>query len=399
MQATRRNFVAAISTTGAIALSGIFGELRAFGAAAGCEEDAPLAAKPARILFNENPLGPSSRAIAAVQQAVSMWGRYPLSETPILETKLRKLHGLPYNETIPGLSLARTPSPVGDTDLLLGVGSSEILKAIAWAYCSNGGNVVEAHPGYSAVGAEAEEMPNSTATRRLIPLDANQRLDVPAMLAAIDPQTKVIVVCNPNNPTGTTITLSQIEQLANATPADALLLVDEAYIEFLPNEKAVSAIELAKTRKNVLVARTFSKIYGLAGLRVGYGLAATPVIEKLRPYMLGGLSLSMPGIVGATAALEDQEHIQTTRDLNLKIQETWKREFPRFGWKMAPSDACFAWVDVGQDCRELVKFLASRQVLVSGGGRWNLPTCVRISIGTEEENERLLSAARAFKSA
>ncbi len=397
MQATRRNFVAALSTTGAIALSGILGEYRVRGAEA-WTEDAPVATKPARILFNENPLGPSPRAIAAVQQAASVWGRYPLGEAPILETKLRKLHGLPYNESVPGLSLARMPAPAGDTGLLLGVGSSEILKAIAWAYCSGGGNVVEAHPGYSALGAEAEQMPNSTATRRMIPLDANNRLDVAAMLAAIDKDTKVVVVCNPNNPTGSTISLSQIEQFAKATPAEALLLVDEAYIEFLPNAQAVSAIELAKSCKNVLVARTFSKIYGLAGLRVGYGLAATPVIEKLRPYMLGGLSLSMAGVVAATAALEDQEHIQTTRDLNLKIHETWKREFPRLGWKMTPSDACFGWVDVGQDCRELVTFLAARNVLISGGGRWDLPNFVRISIGTEEENERLIACARAFRS-
>ena len=400
MQATRRNFIAGLSTAGsALALSGFLGELRTHARELPATEDSHATSKPARILFNENPLGPSPRAIAAVQQAAAMWGRYPLGESPILETKLRKLHGLPFNETAPGLSLTRAASPQGDTDLLLGIGSSEILKAIAWAYCSSGGNVVEAHPGYSAVGAEAEELPNSTATRRMIPLDAHNGIDVPAMLAAIDADTKVIVVCNPNNPTGSTITLSQIEQLADATPADALLLVDEAYIEFLPDEKTISAIELAKSRKNVLVARTFSKIYGLAGLRVGYGLAATPVIEKLRPYMLGGLSLSMTGVVAATAAMDDHEHLEATRNLNLKIQDSWQREFPRLGWKMSPSSACFGWVDIGSDCRPLVQFLASRNVLISGGGRWNLPNCVRISIGTEEENNRLLAAAKAFKDA
>jgi len=398
MQATRRNFIAALSTTGgAIALSGFLGEMRVHGREPHTTEDLSVGTKPARILFNENPLGPSPRAIAAVQQAATMWGRYPLGESPILDTKLRKLHGLPFNETVPGLSLTRAESPVGDTDLLLGIGSSEILKAIAWAYCSSGGNVVEAHPGYSAVGAEAEQMPHSTATRRLIPLDANNGIDVPAMLAAINADTKVVVVCNPNNPTGSTITLSQIEQLANATPANALLLVDEAYIEFLPDEKTISAIELAKVCKNVLVARTFSKIYGLAGLRVGYGLAATPVIEKLHPYMLGGLSLSMTGVVAATAAMDDAEHLEATRKLNLKVQETWQREFPRLGWKMSPSSACFGWVDTGSDSRPLVQYLASRNVLISGGGRWNLPNCVRISIGTEEENNRLLAAAIGYK--
>ena len=391
MHVSRRNFVTGLSSASAIALSGFAGELRLNAA-----EPLQGSTKPARILFNENPLGPSKKALAALQEASSSFCRYPLGESPRLEAKLRKLHGLPFNEPAAGLSLARVESPAGDSDLLLGVGSSEILKAIAWAYCSQGGNVVEAYPGYAALGAEAMSIPGSTATRQMVPLDAENRIDVPAMLAAIHGDTKVVVVCNPNNPTGSTLGLSAIEQLADATPEDGLLLVDEAYIEFLPNGDAISAIELAKTRKNVIVARTFSKIYGLAGLRLGYGLSSTEVIAKLRPFMLGRLSMSMPGIVAASAAIEDVEHVAATRELNLRIQETWKRNFPKFGWKMTHSDACFSWVNVGGDCTSLVQFLAQRDVLISGGGRWDLPEYVRISIGTEEENERLLAGAAAF---
>ena len=394
MHVTRRNFVAGFSAASAVALSGFSGELR-FAAA----EPVQVKGKPARILFNENPLGPSKKALAALQDASSSFCRYPLGESPKLESKLRKLHGLPFNEPVAGLSLARVESPPGDSDLLLGVGSSEILKAIAWAYCSQGGKIVEAYPGYSALGAEATSIPGSTATRQMIPLNSENCIDVPGMLGAIDSDTKVVVVCNPNNPTGSTLGLSAIEQLADATPKDGLLLVDEAYIEFLPNGGAISAIELAKTRKNVLVARTFSKIYGLAGLRLGYGLGPTEVIEKLRPFMLGRLSLSMPGVVAADAAIDDSEHIEATRALNLQIQETWKREFPKFGWKMTHSDACFGWVHVGGDCSSLVRYLAERDVLISGGQRWDLPQYVRISIGTEEENERLLAAAAAYSKA
>jgi histidinol-phosphate aminotransferase len=390
MQVTRRNFVSGLSTAGAFALSGLAGEIR------GAAEQVEPSSSAARILFNENPLGPSPKALAAIRNASSLFCRYPLGEAPQLEMKLRKLHGLPFNEIAPGLSLARPQQPSGDSGLLMGVGSSEILKAIAWAYCSEGGNVVEAHPGYSAVGAEAVRIPNSSATRKLLPLDANNRIDVAAMLDAIDSETRVVVICNPNNPTGSTLTLSEIEQLADATPPQALLLVDEAYIEFLANQEAISAVELAKSRKNVLVARTFSKIYGLAGLRLGYGLGSVDVLDKLHPYMLGGLSLSMAGVVGADAALDDAEHVTATRNLNLKVQESWQREFPRLGWKTTPSDACFAWVNVGQDCASLVKFLATRNVLISGGQRWDLPNYVRISIGTEDENERLLAAANAF---
>ncbi len=390
MEVSRRGFVSGLSFTGALALSGLAGELR-------WSEASEPTAKIARILFNENPLGPSQKSLAALQQSMSQLCRYPLGESPRLESKLRKMHGLPFSEPAQGLSLKRVPQPTGDNDLLLGVGSSEILKAIAWAYCSHGGNVVEAHPGYSAVGADAANIPGSNITRRMVPLDALNRIDVKAMLSAIDGDTKVVVVCNPNNPTGSTLTLSEIEKLADATPADGLLLVDEAYIEFLEDHAAVSAMELAKDRKNVLVARTFSKIYGLAGLRLGYGVGASCVIDMLRPYMLGGLSLSMAGVIAADAAIDDQEHISASRKLNHTIQATWKRDFPGFGWKMNDSDACFAWVDVGSDCGPLVSYLAQRNVLISGGQRWDLPNCVRISIGTEEENERLLAGIAAFQ--
>lgn len=394
MEFSRRHFMAGVSATGAVALSGLLGELRVHAA-----EDPVQGLKPARILFNENPLGPSPQAIAAIEKAMPLMSRYPMGENGKLETKLRKLHGLPFEEPTAGLSLNRAAAPQGSCSMLLGVGSSEILKAVAWAYCSEGGNVVEAHPGYSAVGAEAAQLPHAKATRKLIPLDAQQGLNVAAMRQAIDGETKVVVVCNPNNPTGSTLTISQIEQLADATPADALLLVDEAYIEFLEDEQAYSAVELAKSRPNVLVARTFSKIFGLAGLRIGYGLGAREVIEKLQPYMLGGLSLSMAGVVAANAALDDQGHIEATRELNFKVQESWQNAFPQFGWKMTPSDACFGWIDVGQDCSALVQFLASRQVLIGGGQRWDLPNYVRISIGTEEENDRLLAGVRAFMTA
>ena len=178
-----------------------------------------------------------------------------------------------------------------------------------------------------------------------------------------------------------------------------MLLVDEAYIEFLPHADRVSAVELAKTRRNVLVARTFSKIFGLAGLRIGYGLGATAIIDRLRPFMLGQLSLSMAGVLAAEASMDDQQHIAKTRTLHQKTLELWGRGFREAGWNMTSSEACFCWVDVGQDAAPLVSFLAERGVLISGGRRWKLPKNVRISMGTEEENDRLIAGLKAFRKA
>lgn len=397
MPFSRRNFVAALSATSALAAYGLMGEIRPVAAE---DLDAAAAAKlkPARILFNENPLGPSPKAIAAIEQAMTKFSRYAMSESSALEAKLLALHGIAASEPAQGLSINPRRSGVGKTDLILGVGSSEVLKAVAWACCRDGGNIVEAHPGYSAVGGETSQIPGVTVERRMIPLDDRQCLDARAMLAAVDQETRVLVLCNPNNPTGTTLPLSTIEKLADAIPKSTVLLVDEAYIEFMPEHEQCSAVELAKDRDNVLVARTFSKIYGLAGLRVGYGLGSTELIDRLRPYMLGGLSLSMAGIVAADASLDDTTHLQAMRELNSKVHESWQREFPKHGWKMPASSACFAWVNLGQDCMPLVQFLAQRGVLISGGGRWEMPDHVRISVGTEEENERLLSGIRAFTS-
>jgi len=397
MQVSRRGFVASgfvagVSASTAVLMSNFAGEVRANAA-----ENVGLNTKTARILFNENPLGPSPLAIAAIESSASMLGRYPLSEGPRLEMKLRKQHGLSYVETSRELSLGPNEKLVGDTDLLIGIGSSEILKAVAWAYGSQSGNIVEAYPSYSAVGDSAIEIPGTQIERKIIPLDGGNRFDTSAIIKAIDSNTKVVVVCNPNNPTGTTIPLSQIEAIANATPSDALLLVDEAYIEFLPHAEKVTAVELAKTRKNVLIARTFSKIFGLAGLRIGYGLGATPIIDRLRPFMLGQLSLSMAGVLAAEASMDDQQHIARTRVLQQKTLEVWGRGFREAGWNMTSSEACFCWVDVGQDAAPLVSFLAERGVLISGGRRWKMPNNVRISMGTDEENDQLIAGLRAFK--
>ncbi|MEM8672147.1 MAG: histidinol-phosphate transaminase [Planctomycetota bacterium] len=391
MHFSRREFVAGVSSAASLAMAGLAGEIRADAA----EADGGTK-KVARILFNENPLGPSPKALAAIADAGQQFARYPLGESGKLSTALRRANGLPFTEPTAGLSLRPADPPPGNMDLILGVGSSEVLRAAAWAYCSGGGNVVEAYPGYAAIGGTAARIPGAQVDRKMIPLTADYRLDRKAMIDAIDSDTKLVVICNPNNPTGTTIDMTEIESIAMAAPDDALVFVDEAYIEFAADPKRASALEFAKTRENVLVTRTFSKIYGLAGLRVGYGIGSRDVIERLKPHMLGGLAFNMPGILAAQAAIEDQDHLQATLALNEKIHESWRRSFKGFGFEMSPSVTCFGWVNVGQDCTPLVQYLAGRDVLISGGQRWDLPNYVRISIGTEEENDRLLAGIKSF---
>lgn len=392
MPVSRRSFVSGVSSAASLAFCGLAGEVRSHAA-----EKVGVTDSVARILFNENPLGPSAKALEALSGSGMQFARYPLGDVVKLAMKLRKQNGLPYAEPSPGLSLRPPEPPEGPMDLVVGVGSSEILNASAWAYCSQiDGNVVEAYPGYSAIGSTASRIPGANIERKLVPLNDKLCLDAKAMIEAIDSHTRIVVICNPNNPTGTTIPLSDIEAIAKAAPKDALVFVDEAYIEFTEGGAASSALEFAKTQENVLIARTFSKIYGLAGLRVGYGISSKAVIENIKQYMLGGLAHNMPGILAASASVEDTAHIDATQRLKEKTYETWQRAFKEFKWKMPSTVTSFCWVDVGSDCSALVEFLAKRNVLISGGQRWELPNFVRISMGTEEENERLVAGARAF---
>jgi histidinol-phosphate aminotransferase len=404
MGLSRRHFFAGLGVTGAagIAANAWMLETRALALQEGPSRAGTAAkgTRVARILFNENPLGPAPAALKAIAESLKVFNRYGMTESQRLEMKLRAKVGLPTVEVSETPTLGGNQRPDSETDLLMGIGSSEILRAAGWMCADHGngkGNSVEAAPSYDALTDDGAKKPGAKLTRKIIPLDKENNVDVQAMADAIDSQTKVVVLCNPNNPTGAFVAKSGIEQIVAKAPPTCLVFIDEAYIEYLPNYEKQSALELAKTAPNVLVARTFSKVYGLAGLRMGYAVAHRSVIANLRPYMLGGIALNMAGLAAASAALDDTEHVQATRHLNAKVQGIWKQEFPKLGLKMTPSVAGFVWADVGEDCTGLVRSLQQRGVLISHGRRWNLPNYVRISLGTENEVDRLMEGIKAYR--
>lgn len=397
---SRRRFVGSVSASFAGAAAVWASELRVAEAAAPWLEldDAPPApSATARILFNENPLGPSPKALAALRAGLSRANLYPFSEISRFEMKLRRLHGMATADVPATPQLRARVQPTGEADLILGVGSSELLKAVARAFAAGKDNVVESHPSYTGVGAEAEGMPGATARRIMIPLDADGRNDLQRMKDAITPGTGIVILCNPNNPTGTAHKHDDVKWLADQLPENVLMFVDEAYVEYLDNPADYSVVDLAKTRPNVLITRTFSKLYGLAGLRIGYGIGHRDVIRRLEPHVIGQMGTNMAALLAADAALEDEEHRTNALALRQRTLDRWKKEFPALGWKIAPTDVAFCWVDLGTNARPFVNFLAERQIQVSHGSRWNLPNCVRISMGTDAEMERLSAAAKAYR--
>lgn len=400
MDLSRRHFFAGMGTAG-IAASAWMLENRAL-----AQENSPAVKSPtkangvARILFNENPLGPSPAALAAIAASGHNFNRYGMTDSQRLEMKLRAKVGLPTVEVSDTPTLGGNQRPDSETDLIMGIGSSEILRAAGWMSADQGmgkGNSVEAYPSYDALTDDGEKKPGAKLTRKVIALDKQNNVDIQAMADAIDAQTKVVVVCNPNNPTGAFVPKSGIEHLVSKAPESCLVFIDEAYIEYLPDYEKQSALELAKSAPNVLVARTFSKVYGLAGLRMGYAIGHKSIIASLRPYMLGGLALNQAGLAAASAALDDAAHVQATRELNNKVQTLWKQELPKLGFKLTPSSAGFVWADFGGDCSGLVRSLQQKGVLISHGRRWNLPNYVRISIGTDNEIDRLMEGIKAYR--
>jgi histidinol-phosphate aminotransferase len=337
-----------------------------------------------KVASNENPFGPSPLAIAALQKAVPGVNLYPDGNAFYLKQKLAAKLG------------------VETSNLVLGNGSNEIIEFVGHALLGGTGvpPVSSDHTGkmplplnivvsqycfaiYPIVakmfGAEVITVPAKDFGH-----------DLPAMRKAITPQTRIVFVANPNNPTGTLAAREELIKFVNDMPDDVLLVMDEAYIEFL--EDAVDLIPLIRlgARKNLILMRTFSKIYGLAGLRIGYGIAAPElisVLEKIRqPFNANLLAQT-----AALAALDDDEHVRKTRQNNSTGLDFFAKAFRRLDLEFVPSHANFILVRVGEG-RKIFEAMQQLGVITRPMDGYQLPEWIRISIGTRQENERALAA-------
>ena len=401
----RRGFLAAgLAAPAALAAARPFHAADACWAAELRPAAAGGAAPVARILFNENPLGPPPAAVAAAAEACGGANRYPFAEAGRLSMELRERHGMPTAAADPADARGTFAVPGADAELLLGVGSTELLRAVAAAYLGGGGTLVEADPSYRALGEAAAAM-NPAVRRVRVPCDAAARVDLTAMREAVGarPETRVVLVVNPNNPTGTALPAADVEDFARSLPGDVLLLIDEAYVEFAADPAVKTAVPLALSRPNVLVTRTFSKLFGLAGYRVGYGVASGGVAARLRPHLIGSIAFNAPGVAAARAALADADYRARSRAHAAAVRGRLADSLPGSGLTVADSQAGFVWADVGPDgpdAGDLTRFLAARGVLVSPGGpRWDAPRKVRISVGTEAETDRLIAGVAAWRAA
>jgi histidinol-phosphate aminotransferase len=321
-----------------------------------------------KLASNENPLGPAPRALRALQEALPRVNLYPDGNAFYLKQKLAAHLG------------------VQPANLLLGNGSNELIELVGHAYMAPGVDVVVSEFCFAVY-----PLVTQLFGARLVTVPAKRYAhDLPAMLQAITPRTRVVFVANPNNPTGTSVAPEALERFADAVPPHVLLVLDEAYIEFLESPPDLLARLRNGTQANLLLLRTFSKIYGLAGLRLGYGIGAPELIallEKARqPFNVNALAQA-----AAMGALDDAEHVQRTRQNNAAGLRFFEAAFRRMGLEFIPSAANFILVRVGEGQR-VFEAMQRRGVIVRPMGGYGLGEWIRITVGTPAQNERCLQA-------
>ena len=324
-----------------------------------------------KVASNENPFGPSPLAIAAMQKALTGVNLYPDGNAFYLKQKLASKLGI-------------EPS-----SLVLGNGSNEIIEFVAHALLGPGDNVVVSQYCFAIYPIVAKM---SGANVISVPAK-DYGHDLPAMLRAITPRTKIVFVANPNNPTGTLAPREEVIRFVNDIPDNVLLVMDEAYIEFLNDSVDLVPLIRLGARKNLILMRTFSKIYGLAGLRIGYGIANSEFIsalEKIRqPFNVNLLAQT-----AAFAALDDDEHVHKTRTNNVAGLKFFENAFRDLKLEFVPSHANFILVRVGPG-QKIFEAMQAQGVITRPMGGYQLPEWIRISIGTPQENERCLQALKS----
>lgn len=336
----------------------------------------PMPAGAIRLNFNENPYGPSPKARAALADCASIANRYPDAA---------------YREVINALAQKFN---VKSENIILGCGSTEILRVADDAFLDPSRNVVAAAPTFEAV-LEYARVLNSNSVQ--IPLTPDHRHDLPKMAAACTSKTGVAYVCNPNNPTGTIVTSDEFAAFVQAVPPTTLIVVDEAYFDFVDDPRYASAIEFIPAHPNVIVARTFSKIYGVAGMRLGYAIGAKEPIARLAAQLLqdnGNAAV----LQAALASLADSDHVATCR-AQLNATRQWLcAELTKDSRPFIPSQANFVMLDMGTDVKPIIEQFRARNIFV-GRQFPAMPDFLRVTIGTQPEIESFLAALREISPA
>jgi histidinol-phosphate aminotransferase len=328
---------------------------------------------PLKLSSNENPFGPGPKAVAAVQAAAGAMHLYPSTDHAALRAAIGEVHGL-------------------DADrIICGVGSDEIITFLCQAYAGPGDEVLYTEHGFLMYRISALA---AGATPVVAP-ERERVVDVDAILARVTSRTRLVFIANPNNPTGTMIGGNEVARLAAGLPDNCLLVLDGAYAEYVDGFDGGAA--LVDGRDNVVMTRTFSKIYGLGGLRVGWGYAPRAVIDVLTR-VRGPFNLSTLALAGAEAAVRDTDYVDRCRAVNTAQRKRLAEGMAALGFPSDPSEGNFILCRMGDaaTAQAADAHLKARGIIVRLVAGYGLPDCIRITVGSEDDVTRVLAAMADF---
>ncbi|WP_019940637.1 pyridoxal phosphate-dependent aminotransferase [Dyadobacter beijingensis] len=324
----------------------------------------------AKLSSNENPYGPPMSAQKAVAESVKNGNRYAWKEMYDLIDKIAKKEGVTADH------------------IMMGPGSSDLLEKVALVTFMKGGNIVSADPCYMSLVSVAKSV---GATWKPVPCTADWSHDLKAMEAAIDKDTKLVYVCNPNNPTGAITKGQDLLDFCSRVSEKVPVFVDEAYIELAVGADTQSMVSLLAQKKNVIIARTFSKIMGMAGIRVGYIAAQPEFLAGINKITRGGMGISYTSIFAASASLDDKDFQGNTRKLNHEAKTYLYENLDKMGYKYIPSYTNFVLFPISISGKELLTKMTAKGIAVRSFDVQNKPWC-RVSIGTMDEMKAFVGA-------
>jgi len=338
---------------------------------------APGVSKIFKLSSNETPLGPSPRAVAAYKSAAAHLEDYPDGAASDLREAIGRAFGLEPDR------------------IVCGAGSDDLLHLLAYAYLKDGDEAIHTRHGFLIYpivtlgsGARPIEVP-----------ETNYTADVDAILKAVTSRTKIVFLANPNNPTGTCLSFDEVKRLHRGLPSHVLLVLDAAYAEYVQRNDYEAGIELVATSDNVVMCRTFSKIHGLANLRLGWMFAPAHIVDAVNR-IRGPFNVSGAAIAAGVAAIEDAAHQERSREHNSHWLTWLTEEIGKLGLKVTPSVANFILIhfpDVeGRTAKEADEFLTARGLILRYVAAYKLPNALRLSVGTEEANRLVVKALKEF---
>jgi len=341
------------------------------------EAQVPGGITPIKLSSNETPLGPSPKAVAAFTAAGAALERYPDGQAGLLRQAIARRFGLNPDR------------------IVCGAGSDELISLLAHAYLGPGDEGLYTEHGfllYRIVILAAGATP-------VVAPETNLRADVDAILARVTKRTRVVFLANPNNPTGTYLSIDEVRRLRAALPDDVLLVLDAAYAEYVRRNDYEAGLELVATTENTVMTRTFSKIFGLAGLRIGWAYCPAAIADALNR-IRGPFNLSVPAIAAGAAAMDDWEHIEAAVRHNDEWLPWLTAEVETLGLTVTPSVANFILVHFptapGRDAAACDAFLKARGIILRRVGGYGLPGALRLTVGSEAENRKVVEALKAF---